>query len=704
MKRRHFISFVFVLILCIGMIGCGKEKKTTASDKFQSDYMEIGVGTTVEKGYFGVINGLLYYVDFETMNAVPICNKPDCRHISWMEDRNTKCNAANTDIWNLFPYKGKLYGFRSLADGGSELVVSDLDGSNWKSKGMFIKAEESFHEGVVVKDQMFYLKDVALREEEAAEPELETVMCMLDLDTMKSREICRERGTFSIQFLGGTKDYQIYSVKGEDGVTCYQFDYKKEVSKEISLYDIPGRIIGADETGFYYNSGIDYPSAVYRYHFETGENEVFVSKEEAKAAYGKDVFSLSLWDVREEGILFKIWYGEDQRLLSACSSEDKTEKPSSENQLQSDYMEVDGILTKTEKGSFSVHDGLMYFTDYETQTSIPVCGKPNCRHLSVYEDEKTTCNAVCSSSYMFPYKEKLYRIESVDNREGKLIASHMDGSNPKTVGTFSSGDMLESAVILNENMYYTYCELQNKILAEQEDGQAQSGQAMGSNCSLNRLNLDTLEQTEIVKLEDVSHILMLGGTKEYQVCAVVKDDGVQYNLFDYESGTLTEISLNTVDYQRVEVTQDGKGFYYIGDEGKSLYCYHIDSKENEKIVQAEEVGAEKVTVEGVSEEGILFRAFPENELYVKNEEGISNLKLSDRLPTDQAWLSGINDITKDGVYFTYQEKYIGEKEIEGDLLMYDAYIEKEDLFGKTGEMKVIYTPRVSSAGNIVTEE
>ena len=339
MKRRHFISFVFVLILCIGMIGCGKEKKTTASDKFQSDYMEIGVGTTVEKGYFGVINGLLYYVDFETMNAVPICNKPDCRHISWMEDRNTKCNAANTDIWNLFPYKGKLYGFRSLADGGSELVVSDLDGSNWKSKGMFIKAEESFHEGVVVKDQMFYLKDVALREEEAAEPELETVMCMLDLDTMKSREICRERGTFSIQFLGGTKDYQIYSVKGEDGVTCYQFDYKKEVSKEISLYDIPGRIIGADETGFYYNSGIDYPSAVYRYHFETGENEVFVSKEEAKAAYGKDVFSLSLWDVREEGILFKIWYGEDQRLFLKEADSGKLRQLSlSEELLKEDFV------------------------------------------------------------------------------------------------------------------------------------------------------------------------------------------------------------------------------------------------------------------------------------------------------------------------------------------------------------------------------
>lgn len=392
MKRRRFISFVFVLILCFGMSGCGKEKKTTAPNKFQSDYMEVWGGTTVEEGDFRVINGLLYYIDFETMEGIPICNKPNCRHISWKEDRNTKCDAANIDISTVFPYEGKLYGFRSLSDGGSELVVSDLDGGDWKSKGMFITAEEIFQGGVVVGNQMFFLKDVVVRpEDHITEMRTDTVMCVLNFDTMELKELRREKGVFSIQFLGGTKDYQIYSV--------------------------------------------------------------------------------------------------------------------------------------------------------------------------------------------------------------------------------------------------------------QED-----------------------------------------------------------NLFDYESGTLTEISLNTVDYQRVEVTQDGKGFYYIGDEGKSLYCYHIDSKENEKIVQAEEVGAEKVTVEGVSEEGILFRAFPENELYVKNEEGISNLKLSDRLPTDQAWLSGINDITKDGVYFTYQEKYIGEKEIEGDLLMYDAYIEKEDLFGKTGEMKVIYTPRVSSAGNIVTEE
>ena len=116
MKRRHFISFVFVLILYIGMIGCGKEKKTTASDKFQSDYMEIGVGTTVEKGYFGVINGLLYYVDFETMNAVPICNKPDCRHISWIVIRSAMRQILIFGTYFLIKENYTVFGLLLMAE------------------------------------------------------------------------------------------------------------------------------------------------------------------------------------------------------------------------------------------------------------------------------------------------------------------------------------------------------------------------------------------------------------------------------------------------------------------------------------------------------------------------------------------------------------------------------------------------------------
>ena len=159
----------------------------------------------------------------------------------------------------------------------------------------------------------------------------------------------RTRHFFYSIFRRNERLSDLFSKRGGWGYLL-SVDYKKEVSKEISLYDIPGRIIGADETGFYYNSGIDYPSAVYRYHFETGENEVFVSKEEAKAAYGKDVFSLSLWDVREEGILFKIWYGEDQRLFLKEADSGKLRQLSlSEELLKEDFV-LNGMLFKNEEG------------------------------------------------------------------------------------------------------------------------------------------------------------------------------------------------------------------------------------------------------------------------------------------------------------------------------------------------------------------
>ncbi|WP_278884955.1 hypothetical protein [[Ruminococcus] torques] len=353
MKKRRFISFVFVLILCLGMIGCGKEKKTPVSDKFQSDYMEVGFGTTVEEGYFRVLNGLLYYIDFETMEGIPICNKPNCRHISWKEDRNTKCDAANIDISTAFPHEGKLYGIRSLSDGGSELVVSDLDGGDWKSKGMFITAEESFRGGVVVKNQMFFLKDVVIKPtDQEAEMERDIVMCVLNLDTMESKELRREHGVFSIQFLGGTKDYQMYSVKGENGVTCYQFDYDQEISKEIAIEGSPGIMIGTEETGFYYNSGNDAQTTLYRYDTETDTSEIYASEEEIKTVFGSDYIYAIPWDIREEGLLFCVypWGGIGSELFLKENDSGEIRKLSLAENLSRENCVLNSCMFGTEDG------------------------------------------------------------------------------------------------------------------------------------------------------------------------------------------------------------------------------------------------------------------------------------------------------------------------------------------------------------------
>ena len=310
MKRRRFISFVFILILCFGMIGCGKEKKIIESDKFHSDYMEIKGGTTTEEGYFDVINGLSYYVDFETMNAVPICNKPNCRHLSWREDRETKCNAADTSILKMFPYEDKLYSIRGDSEGGSELFVSNLDGSNQKTKGRFLEEDEVFAEGVLIKNQLFFVKEVYLKPDAmSAESKVEMAMCVLDLNTMKIKELRRTAGIFSMELLGGTEEYQIYFEKEENQIKCYRLDYKDSKSQQIILENEPQDVVAASETGFYYSSGIDFSKEVYRYDFETGKSEIYISEDEVRSVLRGDYQILDLWDVRGKDILFFVWDG-----------------------------------------------------------------------------------------------------------------------------------------------------------------------------------------------------------------------------------------------------------------------------------------------------------------------------------------------------------------------------------------------------------
>lgn len=402
-------------------------------------------------------------------------------------------------------------------------------------------------------------------------------------------------------------------------------------------------------------------------------------------------------------------------ILTGCS---KSDNKISLERFQEDYMEVfGGSPTKTQAGNFQVKEGLIYFTDYNTQTCMPMCSKPNCRHLSEYEDEKTMCNAVCDGVLVFPHEGKLYQIIKVDgSQESKLIATDIDGSNPKEVGVFYSGDMLSRAVIVENKMYYVCLELKETVVKEREENQdIDHTPDMELTYMLNSLDLGTLEQEQIISKSGAQNFILLGGTKDYQIYAVSENEKVEYYLFDYETENSKQIHLNTNDYREVIVAQDGKSFYYSGDEGIKIYCYNIETDKNAvavdvtdiKSVTTDNVRREKekiqktVYAEAVCEEGLLFRVFPQNELYLKNENEISNLKLSRRLGNDQAWLAGIDAVTDTGIYFTYQAENMSEEDIDGDILIWNAYIDKKDLFDGVGDIKVIHTPRVSSAGNIV---
>lgn len=287
-----------------------KDGESSKSEKFQSDYIDIsGRDIKVNGGFFSAIHGMSYFTDFKTNTAVPICNKPDCRHLSNYEDAETACNAAKGSN-NIFPYKGKLYGMMSDED-GTRLVVSEFDGSNRKEKDYFIDAGCVFHAGGVVGDELYYFySDIldAAEEENIQDTKYQRHFNVLNLDSMKQEEIFTEEADF-VNVLGVTKDYLIYSLINGDTPLFYKFEYQTKKSEEIVLHNSGYELIyfSPDKSSFYYaGTEKNELDTIYQYHLDTNENEIYLNRSELKEFVGEETGYLSLDGILEEGVVFRL--------------------------------------------------------------------------------------------------------------------------------------------------------------------------------------------------------------------------------------------------------------------------------------------------------------------------------------------------------------------------------------------------------------
>ena len=220
------------------------------------------------------------------------------------------------------------------------------------------------------------------------------------------------------------------------------------------------------------------------------------------------------------------------------------------------------------------------------------------------------------------------------------------------------------------------------------------------------LDLDTMDQKLILEIKDARSFCLLGGNEEYQFYAVIKDRGAEYYRFDYQNEESFSILLNTGSYSKIKMSDDGKSLYYVGNDGKEIYKYETEAEKISSVVGAGEL--KKITaateielvIEGEHEGTVLFRILPENELYVKKRTEILRTGLSERLPEEAAWLSGIRSTTEEGFFFSYQAN--NEKsDTKGDLITWYAYISWSELFDKEGKIKVVHSPHISSAGNLL---
>ena len=369
--RKHRWKMLLLLLFSVTLIGCSEKKdgESSKSEKFQSDYIDIsGRDIKVNGGFFSAIHGMSYFTDFKTNTAVPICNKPDCRHLSNYEDAETACNAAKGSN-NIFPYKGKLYGMMSDED-GTRLVVSEFDGSNRKEKDYFIDAGCVFHAGVVVGDELYYFySDVldAAEEENIQDTKYQRHFNVLNLDSMKQEEIFTEEADF-VNVLGVTKDYLIYSLINGDTPLFYKFEYQTKKSEEIVLHNSGYELIyfSPDKSSFYYaGTEKNELDTIYQYHLDTNENEIYLNRSELKEFVGEETGYLSLDGILEEGVVFRLSDYPKQWMFFKEKESGAIRELSLPQNLPAEGAVLSNFICQTEEGVY-----LNYYTIGETEGDL----------------------------------------------------------------------------------------------------------------------------------------------------------------------------------------------------------------------------------------------------------------------------------------------------------------------------------------------
>ena len=119
---------ILTLSLCLLLTACGTDYASLPEEyQFGTDFSNTFVGnstltpfvTPAEDGYYTMIGRYIYYIDAQTLQAVPLCSKPECRHAA--ETDPSKVFSCNAFVFAqrtpfLQYYEGNIYTIGKCAD------------------------------------------------------------------------------------------------------------------------------------------------------------------------------------------------------------------------------------------------------------------------------------------------------------------------------------------------------------------------------------------------------------------------------------------------------------------------------------------------------------------------------------------------------------------------------------------------------------
>lgn len=249
MKRIKWIAS----ILCIVMLfitACASEETVVQNEEpdpeldFQMQYYDLNIPThpivEVEDGYYIIVGYYIYYVDKETMEYTPLCNKANCLHQK--ETDQTKVLNCNAMVrTNPAGYTVLNYYKKNLYIAGNELVIKDgfperkfamiklpLNGGN---REIVYEFEEPISIAIVHRGYIYY----ATSSMEGADI---SKLCRVPVDGGEAEVLytAKDRDK-SLDFLQIVNNAVIVREMGSlgDSITYYKYDLGKEEVEEVLL-------------------------------------------------------------------------------------------------------------------------------------------------------------------------------------------------------------------------------------------------------------------------------------------------------------------------------------------------------------------------------------------------------------------------------------------------------------------------------------
>lgn len=326
--RQKIIFFICILSICSVLSGC-KEEKISYEDTYieGQDFQYMYFGNTYENGismaetedgYYKLLDNYIYYIEKETMKAVPLCGKTDCLHEKETVAHKKDCNAyieSEDGYVNL--YKDQLYVRTTVYDqeeqtNYSEFYAISLDGSQ-RNKVCQVK-EDNIQLWMIHRGKIYYAVDekgandkqqIALKALDLKKPNKSETLFVLDDVFSGTAQNLVAYGNYVYLYVDGFNEdisdenemeAKKWAEKYENRWTCYQLNtgkimelFEKQKKNGITKQIVQKLVFWQDSLFYtYYDLEQDGNKKVYKSKLDGTEEQEWMQLEDTMDCFTAD--------------------------------------------------------------------------------------------------------------------------------------------------------------------------------------------------------------------------------------------------------------------------------------------------------------------------------------------------------------------------------------------------------------------------------